>query len=116
MHALVWGAGDALERVVAAIWEEVLHVERVGALDDFFSLGGHSLLSTRVLVRVRTAFDVDVPLQHIFRDPTVRGLATSIRSLAVDPAAIERTAELLWEVSSMDDDQIEAELGGGQVG
>lgn len=102
----------ATEKVVAAIWEEVLDVERVGAQDDFFMLGGHSLLSTRVLVRVRTAFGVNVPLQRFFRDPTVAGLATAVGEFADSPEAVERTAELILEMSALADDEVAAELRG----
>ncbi len=50
-----------VEEVVAGIWAEVLGLDRVGVLDDFFDLGGHSLLSTRIVARLRDAFRTDVP-------------------------------------------------------
>lgn len=101
---------SATEKVIAAIWEEVLGVDQVGVQDDFFALGGHSLLSTRVLVRVRTAFGVNVPLQRIFRDPTVEGLAAAVAELADSPETVERTAELILEMSTLADDEVAAEL------
>ncbi|MGC5053609.1 non-ribosomal peptide synthetase [Micromonospora sp. DT48] len=103
---------SATEKVVAAIWEEVLGVDRIGVRDDFFALGGHSLLSTRVLVRVRTAFGVNVPLQRIFRDPTVAGLAVAVGELADSPETVERMAELILEMSDLGDDEVAAELRG----
>jgi acyl carrier protein len=64
-----------LEEELARIWAEVLGRERVGVHDDFFALGGHSLLATRLVARMRDAFALEVPLQELFRTPTVSSLA-----------------------------------------
>jgi amino acid adenylation domain-containing protein len=68
----------ALEEQLAAIWSELLGVERIGALDNFFDLGGHSLLTTQLVSRLRTSFQLEVPLPTFFEDPTVAGLAQAI--------------------------------------
>jgi acyl transferase domain-containing protein/acyl carrier protein len=72
--AYVAPANDA-ERTLAGIWQELLGVERVGRNDNFFELGGHSLFAARVLSRVRSAFGVSLPLEAVFEDPTLSGLA-----------------------------------------
>lgn len=64
------------EALVAALWQEVLGVDQVGALDDFFALGGTSLAATRVVARLREEFGVRVPLSAVLATPTVRGLGT----------------------------------------
>ncbi|MDP8993281.1 MAG: non-ribosomal peptide synthetase, partial [Actinomycetota bacterium] len=70
--------GTATEQAVARIWSDVLGIEGIGADDDFFDLGGHSLQATQVVSRLRQAFDVDLPVRAIFESPTVRGLATAL--------------------------------------
>ncbi|MEM7134559.1 MAG: amino acid adenylation domain-containing protein [Chloroflexota bacterium] len=59
-------ARNEIETVVAAIWQEVLQVERVGVYDNFFALGGHSLLATQVISRVRSQLNLDIPLKSLF--------------------------------------------------
>jgi amino acid adenylation domain-containing protein len=67
-----------VEEAVAAVWAEVLGVERVGIHDNFFDLGGHSLLATRVVARLREIFLTEVPLQSLFENPTVSALAEDV--------------------------------------
>src|SRR5262249_60070425 len=70
---------DGVEEAVAAVWSEVLGLERVGVHDSFFDLGGHSLLATQVLSRLRQLFSVDIPLRRLFEHPTIATLASSIQ-------------------------------------
>jgi acyl carrier protein len=65
-----------LERTLAALVAEVLEVERVGAHDDFFDIGGNSLMAADVLTRIRDTLRIDMPAaQLFFRNATVAGLA-----------------------------------------
>jgi pristinamycin I synthase-3/4 len=70
-----------VEAELAAIWCEVLGLNRVGIEDDFFAMGGHSLLATRVAARLREVFGVEVALRELFAAPTVRVLAQRIEAI-----------------------------------
>ena len=70
--------GGSVEELVAGIWEEVLGRAPVRSDDNFFQLGGHSLLVTRVLARLRAAFGVDLPVKTLFEQPTVSALARAV--------------------------------------
>ncbi|HEU4558250.1 MAG TPA: AMP-binding protein, partial [Longimicrobium sp.] len=69
------------EERMAAIWAEVLGVERVGAEDHFFDLGGHSLLATQLVSRVREAFRTELPLRAVFEAPTLAELAVRVEEM-----------------------------------
>jgi acyl carrier protein len=63
---------------LAAIWSEVLGAPEVGPNDNLFDLGGHSLLITRIISRIRKAFGVELPIYVFFETPTLGGIATAI--------------------------------------
>lgn len=67
-----------LEDRLAAIWRGLLGTEEVGVTDDFFELGGTSLLALRLLTRVSKQFNVNVPIGTLFEEPTIRRLAAEI--------------------------------------
>src|SRR4030095_12134818 len=67
-----------IEEMVAAIFGEVLNLDRVGIHDGFFEIGGHSLLATQVASRVRGIFGVEIGVRSIFEEPAAAGLASVI--------------------------------------
>jgi amino acid adenylation domain-containing protein len=69
------------ERAMAELWCTVLGVERVGATDDFFRLGGHSLKAAQLNAKVRERFNVILPLRNVFEDPTVGGISRLVDKL-----------------------------------
>ncbi|UFQ18545.1 MULTISPECIES: non-ribosomal peptide synthetase [Streptomyces] len=66
------------EERIAEIWGEILGLERIGVHDDFFALGGHSILAIRMTSRLQDAFDVDLTIRTVFEQSTVGGLAQAI--------------------------------------
>jgi amino acid adenylation domain-containing protein len=77
-----------VEEVVAGIWSSVLRVEHVGMHDNFFDVGGHSLLAMQVIARLRDALHVEVPVRALFDAPTVAGLTQHLEALRqTEPAA-----------------------------
>jgi amino acid adenylation domain-containing protein len=74
--------GDSLEVMLAAIWEDVLHVRPIGVTDNFFQLGGHSLLAVRLLARLRQEVDPTLALTTLLQAPSVRSLAAAMRGSA----------------------------------
>ncbi|MFT7835794.1 amino acid adenylation domain-containing protein [Saccharothrix sp. BKS2] len=91
---------SATEELVAGIWREVLGVTRVLPEDNFFGLGGHSLVATRVVSRIGRALGVELGLRALFEQQTVRGLAAHLDGLAAraevaDPITRQPTGAVL---------------------
>ncbi|PSL45672.1 non-ribosomal peptide synthase protein (TIGR01720 family)/amino acid adenylation domain-containing protein/thioester reductase-like protein [Chitinophaga niastensis] len=103
------------ERILTAIWQELLGVERIGIYDNFFELGGHSLLVTRVISAIRRELEVEIPIRELFTHPVIADLSVHIQSLQkgiVLPAvtAMQRNGKLplsssqerLWFIDRME--------------
>jgi acyl carrier protein len=75
-----------LESTIAAIWQEVLGLPQVGTTDNFFDLGGHSLLVVQVQRRLREATGQEVAITDMFRLPTIRALAQHLSGGAASQA------------------------------
>ena len=75
---------DPITQRIAAMWRELLGVETVGSHDDFFLLGGTSLLASLLLARLREAFDVEVLMRHIFEYPRLDMLSQMIEALFIE--------------------------------
>src|SRR6185295_7364439 len=100
---------DPLEQILAEIWAQVLRVESVGVFDHFFELGGHSLLATQALARIRETFEIELQLRSLFEEPTVAGLAATLRN-SPDADKVEKTAALRIELAGLSDEEVEALL------
>ncbi|SDX33133.1 amino acid adenylation domain-containing protein [Marininema mesophilum] len=78
------------EELVAGLFTEILGVEKVGRSDDFFNLGGHSLVATQLVTRIRAVFDVEISLLRVFEASTVGALALLISDLRKSAKAIPK--------------------------
>ncbi|KAB8315460.1 SDR family oxidoreductase [Tolypothrix campylonemoides VB511288] len=76
-------ASNAVERKIADIWQELLGIEKVGIDDNFFDLGGHSLIATQLVSQLRQDFQVELSPRHIFEAPTVAELALVIEDMLI---------------------------------
>jgi amino acid adenylation domain-containing protein len=95
---------NRIEETLAAIWAEVLGLERVGIHDNFFELGGHSLLVIQVLSRVRKSFQVEVSPRDMFETPTVAHLAVVVVQLQVEQTDLDETSLLLAELEQLSEE------------
>ena len=69
---------NATEERIAELWSEVLGVDRVGVYDNFFNLGGNSLIASRLLARIHDAFEVELPLSRLFEANFVANVAVLV--------------------------------------
>ncbi|MCG8364457.1 MAG: SDR family NAD(P)-dependent oxidoreductase, partial [Pseudanabaenales cyanobacterium] len=73
---------NEIEQTIADIWRQLLGVDPVGIHDDFFELGGDSLLGSQVVFRIRQTLQVELPLNSLFVDPTVAGVAACLEQIS----------------------------------
>jgi acyl carrier protein len=104
-------ARTPVEEVLTAIWCEVLELELVGIEDEFFDLGGHSLLVMKAVYRMREIFPVDLPMNLIFHARTIAALAEYIESAgAVLDIDVSVIAGVLMRMNDLSEYEVEAML------
>ncbi|MCW5671590.1 MAG: SDR family NAD(P)-dependent oxidoreductase [Hydrogenophaga sp.] len=75
-------APSEIEGRIGAIWSELLGVDDIGLDDDFFALGGHSLMATRIIARIEEQFGARLSLRDLFEGPSIRQLAAKVAAQA----------------------------------
>jgi amino acid adenylation domain-containing protein len=99
-----------VEQQLAAFWKELLGIEQVSIYDNFFSLGGHSLLLTQLASRIRSAMYVEVPLRCFFEAPTIAEMTQVVAQYQVKQHDPDDLAQMLQELSALSADEIQAML------
>ena len=101
-----------IESQLAALWQEVLGAERVGRSDRFLQLGGHSLVAMQLILRIRSAFGIELPLNVLYSS-TLEEMAVAVANARASLIDASLLAELLEEVEQMSGDPAGSRLGGG---
>jgi acyl carrier protein len=100
-----------MEKELADIWAELLGFERVGIYDDFFRLGGDSILAANILSRVQERFQIQVPVDLLFEDTfTIARLARAFEQYQIEQADPGDIAAMLAELNDLSDDEVRALL------
>jgi len=94
-----------IERRLAAIFSQVLNVERVGVNDDFFELGGHSLIATQFISRLNDTFQVSFPIRTIFERPTIAELTELMVVSQLERVESDVLEDVLAEIEGLLDDE-----------
>ncbi|TFW31228.1 non-ribosomal peptide synthetase [Duganella callida] len=98
------------EQVLAAIWQELLGLERVGRHDNFFELGGHSLMAVQLLGRVRESCQVELSLTDLFANPVLSRLADAITTLQFARFMGEEMEQMKNELGNLSESELLAIL------
>jgi hypothetical protein len=96
----------ATEAVVAGIWGDLLTAERVGITENFFALGGYSLVATQIVSRVRATLQLDVPVRVLFANPTVASFAAALTKRERRAGELEKIARVVQRVHAMSLDEL----------
>ena len=107
---------NATEELLAKLWSDVLAIERVGVNDNFFGLGGHSLIATQLIWKIHESFGIDLPVRSLFEHSTVAALSELIEgeqmntsrmtARAIVPVARERFRVTLSPPPSQDEPEV----------
>ncbi len=101
-----------LEEILAGIWREILGIPQVGVKSNFFDLGGHSLMATRVLSQIRERCGIELPLRVLFESPTISGLAHHIETVQSKDTELIRMINMLESMENISEEEVTALLGG----
>ncbi len=104
-----------MEKVIAGLWQELLGIGQVGLHDDFFQLGGDSLLATQLASRMRAALKMEVPLGLFFSAPTVFQMAVALQQSESTEADLSEIEQALAEIGELSEEDILGQLAQSDV-
>jgi acyl transferase domain-containing protein len=111
-----------VETAVAAVWRELFGIEGIGPGDNFFDLGGNSLLALQLVARLRQTFQVELPLRVVFESQTLTALSARIHETRVREQEAAEIERLLREIEGLAPEELRASLeqeagaGSGKMG
>jgi len=94
-----------MEQQIAAIWQKMLGFQQIGIQDNFFEVGGDSLVGMRIMNQLSKAFEVDLSMHLLFMMPTVEGMAEVIKQKQMELRDDEQLAEVLKNVRQMSEEE-----------
>jgi acyl carrier protein len=97
------GPSGPAEELVAGIWRKVLKLERIGIRENFFEIGGHSLLAMQLALRLRGAFGIEVPIRRVFEWRTIADMVEAISQQVGGHGLLAEIAQTLLEVEKLSD-------------
>jgi acyl transferase domain-containing protein len=101
---------NEIEQTIAATWESILGIEAIGIHDDFFELGGNSLMAIQIISRLRDIYCVDLPVNVFFETPTIHNAARAILEVQVSGTNDEMLAQMLAEVAQLSESDVQQML------
>ncbi len=105
---------NSLEEQIAQIWTELLGLEKVGIHNNFFTLGGHSLLVTQLISRIVDELGVELLIQDVFTNPTIAGLSEFVTQKLTEQVDEEMLTRSLAELEDLSDEDIQRILSDNQ--
>jgi acyl carrier protein len=106
------GATNEIEQTIIDLMRDLFGIEGIGINDNFFDLGGNSVVAITLISRLRKQFDTDLSINVIFEAPTVAGMARIIAESQLKEEDLEQLDRLLDEIEGMSPDEIQAQLMG----
>jgi NAD(P)-dependent dehydrogenase (short-subunit alcohol dehydrogenase family)/acyl carrier protein len=98
------------QQQIAALWQQLLGIEKIGIHDNFVELGGHSLLGTQLITRLRDTFRVDISLRTLFEEPTVARLTVVIVQKKAELVNEALLLQAIEDVEHLTDDEVQTLL------
>lgn len=98
---------NPVEQMIADLWAKTIGIEKVGVYDNFFDLGGHSLMATQIISRLRNMYNVEIPLRKLFEAPTVANLALVIAEAQAAQVGEEELGKMLDELDGLSEEEVE---------
>ncbi|HEY0729728.1 MAG TPA: amino acid adenylation domain-containing protein, partial [Pyrinomonadaceae bacterium] len=105
-----------MEEMVAEIWRQTLGITQVGVGSNFFDLGGHSLLGTRVMSQIRENCGIELPLRVLFEAPTIAGLARRLEEAQPKTTELGRILSMLENMENISEEEVTALLAQTEAG